>query len=364
MNTLAFASMLNSIFMTIKQYHEIEHGILASFLAILYFPLLIMSTWSLFVCYFTNPGIVTPDYQHPNRDVSRIEVWTTSHQLHNNLPDFTNQTEDLDYSDKKEYPSELFSEEGKEHESVETSAFDLKRKIVNGISKSDDVEAQEEEFEDITEEIQQAEVKYTKVLCWKIKDCSHVSPINLHRNYISMVKANFWQFCECDKPPRAHHCSYCNHWVMKFDHHWFYIGKWIGYGNMKHFWLTTFYRFFEILTMMIYLLYWVYPKFRIDLWMLLFVIFFALNLMFFVLLLFVVIQTTVMIEYNSTLVEARKFGIENPFKRETLLMNFQETFGIESNFLRYFLPVKPSEMPSAPDDFYVSATMKQTMNEK
>lgn len=45
--------------------------------------------------------------------------------------------------------------------------------------------------------------------------------------------------------------------------------------------------------------------------------------------------------------------------RETLKLNIVETFGIETQFIRYLVPIPASSKPSAPDDFWVSKTVKQ-----
>ena len=33
----------------------------------------------------------------------------------------------------------------------------------------------------------------------------------------------------------------CDKWILKFDHHWFYIGNWVGFNNHKYFILFIFY---------------------------------------------------------------------------------------------------------------------------
>ena len=64
-------------------------------------------------------------------------------------------------------------------------------------------------------------------------------------NYMYMTKYNFWERWNRDKPPRTHHCSYCNRWVLRLDHHWYIIGQWIGFGNIKQFTLFTLYTFID-----------------------------------------------------------------------------------------------------------------------
>ena len=41
--------------------------------------------------------------------------------------------------------------------------------------------------------------------------------------------------CQCQRPPRAHHCPLCNTCVLKRDHHCFFTGSCIGLRNQRHF---------------------------------------------------------------------------------------------------------------------------------
>ena len=43
------------------------------------------------------------------------------------------------------------------------------------------------------------------------------------------------------KPIRAHHCSECNVWIFKMDHHCPWINNWVGIKNTKYFFLFTLY---------------------------------------------------------------------------------------------------------------------------
>lgn len=47
--------------------------------------------------------------------------------------------------------------------------------------------------------------------------------------------------CNCNKPPRAHHCSLCGRCVLGMDHHCPWMNNCIGLRNQKSFLLFNFY---------------------------------------------------------------------------------------------------------------------------
>lgn len=47
--------------------------------------------------------------------------------------------------------------------------------------------------------------------------------------------------CEVERPPRAHHCSFCNRCILQFDHHCVWINNCVGYNNYRQFFLLLFY---------------------------------------------------------------------------------------------------------------------------
>eukprot|EP01062_Namystynia_karyoxenos_P017514 TRINITY_DN16448_c0_g1_i1.p1 TRINITY_DN16448_c0_g1~~TRINITY_DN16448_c0_g1_i1.p1 ORF type:complete len:346 (+),score=78.19 TRINITY_DN16448_c0_g1_i1:116-1153(+) len=53
--------------------------------------------------------------------------------------------------------------------------------------------------------------------------------------------ARFCQRCQQWKPPRAHHCPFCNTCVLKMDHHCPWINNCVGHANQKWFFLMLLY---------------------------------------------------------------------------------------------------------------------------
>lgn len=56
-------------------------------------------------------------------------------------------------------------------------------------------------------------------------------------------KLKFWITCVIWRPPRVSHCSICDNWVMRWDHHCPWIGTWIGRRNYKYFFWFLFHLF-------------------------------------------------------------------------------------------------------------------------
>jgi palmitoyltransferase ZDHHC9/14/18 len=53
----------------------------------------------------------------------------------------------------------------------------------------------------------------------------------------NIFKERYCKTCNILRPPKTSHCSYCDHCVMNFDHHCFFVGNCIGERNEKNFYM-------------------------------------------------------------------------------------------------------------------------------
>ncbi len=58
--------------------------------------------------------------------------------------------------------------------------------------------------------------------------------------------------CIAPKPPRTHHCSVCNHCVLKMDHHCPWLNNCVGHLNHRHFFLYMVHMILGCLFIMIF----------------------------------------------------------------------------------------------------------------
>ncbi len=49
------------------------------------------------------------------------------------------------------------------------------------------------------------------------------------------------KYCQCFRPPRAHHCEDCGRCVLRRDHHCSFLGSCIGFYNHKYYILLLYY---------------------------------------------------------------------------------------------------------------------------
>ena len=52
-----------------------------------------------------------------------------------------------------------------------------------------------------------------------------------------MIKLKYCYTWHIIRPPRAVHCCICNWWIERMDHHWPWLGWWIGKRNYMYFFL-------------------------------------------------------------------------------------------------------------------------------
>ncbi|XP_076364565.1 palmitoyltransferase ZDHHC16 isoform X3 [Tachypleus tridentatus] len=58
--------------------------------------------------------------------------------------------------------------------------------------------------------------------------------------------------CIAPKPPRTHHCSVCDHCILKMDHHCPWLNNCIGHFNHRYFFLFCVYMWFGVIFLMFF----------------------------------------------------------------------------------------------------------------
>lgn len=64
------------------------------------------------------------------------------------------------------------------------------------------------------------------------------------RHLSDNYRMKFWPTCYIFRPPRVSHCNTCNNWVVRWDHHWPWMGTCIGRRNFKYFYWFLVHLFF------------------------------------------------------------------------------------------------------------------------
>ena len=74
----------------------------------------------------------------------------------------------------------------------------------------------------------------------------------------SLVKLKYWYTCHIMRPPRAVHCSQCDWWILRMDHHWPWLGCCIGKRNYLYFFLfITSLALYSIVGTVVWITYWI-----------------------------------------------------------------------------------------------------------
>jgi hypothetical protein len=62
-------------------------------------------------------------------------------------------------------------------------------------------------------------------------------PKEVPSNVPTIFQERYCKTCHIIRPPKTSHCSFCDHCVMNFDHHCFFVGNCIGERNEKNFYI-------------------------------------------------------------------------------------------------------------------------------
>lgn len=162
----------------------------------------------------------------------------------------------------------------------------------------------------------------------------------MHKN----ATYRYWDKCDNIKPPRAHHCSVCQRWVLRMDHHWPWVGNWVGFDNHKFFVLFLFYSMIWTSVMTTGLLLSIVmneaktnkDSKETDIHYLIGTVF-SLAVGWAVMLLLGV--HTFLLATNYTTIEMGCYGRRHPFQNKKWYLNFEHVFG--NNLLTWLIPIKP-----------------------
>ena len=150
------------------------------------------------------------------------------------------------------------------------------------------------------------------------------------------------------------------------DHHCYYIGQCIGFGNIKQFYLFIMYTFVDkLLIGMITLSQIFNVNFKDPLAKIILLELFLpiLSLIAGIGCIYLFFQSFALVMNNTTMIDFSLYQFNNPFKHEKFKENFQEIYGVESNPLWYFLPIKQSQRLTKPDSIELKGKRKEILDE-